>query len=202
MLLLALFIWWNAAALDRIARENGRFAQAVQDARTALLEILRHVDNAAFAHDLQGNLTFFNSAAEHLFGIPAAEALRRNIYAVITPQSAATAQAILSSELIGGERRPEPLVLRTSAGEQECAVLTIMMYDQDCNPAEFVSLVSPLFTATAENKSRLLPSPIHYDGAAVCMDLAAVASYAIPRTPDKPVAGPRAGGNEPMGVSI
>jgi PAS domain S-box-containing protein len=161
MLLLALFIWWNAAALDRIARENGRFAQAVQDGRTALLEILRHVDNAAFAHNLQGNLTFFNTAAERLFGIPATEALRRNIDAVITPQSAATAREILSSELIGGQRRPELLVLRTSAGEQECSVLTIMMCDHNCNPAGFVSLVSPLFAATASEAPSLerVPDP-------------------------------------------
>jgi PAS domain S-box-containing protein len=144
MLLLALFIWWNAAAVDRIERENGRFEQAVQDARIAMLEILLHVDNATFAHDLQGNLTFFNPAAERLFGIPAAEALRQNIYALIAPESAATAQEILSNELIGGERRPEALILRTRAGEQECAVSTIMMCDYNCNPAGFVSLVSPL----------------------------------------------------------
>ena len=161
MLLLALFIWWNAAALDRIARENGRFEHAVQDTRAALLEILRHVSNAAFAHDLQGNLTFFNAAAERLFGVSAAEALRQNIYAVITPQSAATARSMLSSRLIGGARRPESLVLRTSAGEQECAVLTILMCDRNGNPAGFFSLVSPLFTApAAEAPSRdRIPDP-------------------------------------------
>ena len=148
MLLLALFIWWNAAALDRIARENGRFEHAVQDTRTALLEILSHVSNAAFAHDLHGNLTFFNAAAERLFGVSAAEALRQNIYAVITPQSAASARSILSSRLIGGARRPESLVLRTSAGEQECAVLTILMCDRNGNPAGFFSLVPPLFASS------------------------------------------------------
>jgi len=164
MLLLALFIWWNAAALDRIARENGHIEQAVQDAQTTLLEILGHVDNAAFAHDLQGNLTFLNTAAERLFGIPSAEALRKNIYSVITPQSAATAREILSSELIGGERRPELLVLRTSAGDQECAVLTIMMWDCNCNPRGFVSLVSPYFTATASKSPSFerFPDPVGF----------------------------------------
>jgi PAS domain S-box-containing protein len=149
MLLLALFTWWNAAALDRIARQNRRFEQAVQDARTALLAILDHVDNAAFAHDLEGNVTFFNTAARRLFGIPVAEALGRNIYALITPQSAATAREILSREMIGGERRSEPLVLRTTAGEQECAVWTLTMCDYNCNPAGFISLVSPFFPAAA-----------------------------------------------------
>jgi PAS domain S-box-containing protein len=148
MLLLALFIWWNASALDRIARENGRFEHAVQDTQEALLEILRHVSNAAFAHDLHGNLTFFNAAAERLFGVTAAEALRQNIYAVVTPQSAASVRSILSSRLIGGARHPESLVLLTSAGEQECAVLTILMCDRNGNPAGFFSLVSPLFTGT------------------------------------------------------
>jgi PAS domain S-box-containing protein len=149
MLLLALFIWWNATALDRIAGENGRIEHAVQDTQSALLEILGHVNNAAFAHDLKGNLTFFNGAAERMFGIPAAEALQKNIYSVITPQSAETARSILSSRLIGGVGRPEPLVLRTSSGEQDCEVLTVMMCDHKGNPAGFFSLVSPLFTGPA-----------------------------------------------------
>ena len=145
MLLLALFIWWNASALDRIARENGRFEHAVQDTQQTLLEILRHVSNAAFAHDLTGNLTFFNAAAERLFGLTAAEALRQNIYAVVTPQSATSVSKILSNRLIGGSRHPESLILLTSAGEQECAVLTILTCDRNGNPAGYFSLVSPLF---------------------------------------------------------
>lgn len=162
MLLLALFIWWNAVALDRIARENGRFEHAVQDTRAALLEILSHVSNAAFAHDLRGNLTFFNAAAERLFGVSAAEALHRSIYQVITPQSEAAARSMLSTQLIGGAHRPESLVLRTSAGEQECAVLTILMCDRNGNPAGFFSLVSPLFaSATAEALSfEQTPDPV------------------------------------------
>jgi PAS domain S-box-containing protein len=149
MLLLALFIWWNAAALDRIARENGRFEHAVQDTRAALLEILSHIGNAAFAHDLRGNLTFFNAAAERLFGVSAADALHKSIYQVITPQSEAAARAMLSTQLIGGAHRPESLVLRTSAGEQECAVLTVLMCDRNGNPAGYFSLVSPLFAPPA-----------------------------------------------------
>lgn len=154
MLLLALFIWWNAQTLDRIARENGRFEHAVQDTRSALLEILSHVSNAAFAHDLRGNLTFFNAAAERLFGVSAADALQKSIYQVITPQSEAAARSMLSTQLIGGARRPASLVLRTSAGEQECAVLTILMCDRNGNPEGFFSLVSPLFvSATSETPS-------------------------------------------------
>ena len=150
MLLLALFIWWNATALDRIAGENGRIEHAVKDTQSALLDILGHVNNAAFAHDLTGNLTFFNGAAERLFGIPAAEALRSNIYSVITPQSAETARSILCSRLIGGVRRAESLVLHTSSGEQECEVLTVMMCDHRGNPAGYFSLVSPIFTGPVQ----------------------------------------------------
>jgi PAS domain S-box-containing protein len=153
MLLLALFIWWNAAALDRIARENRRFEHAVQDTRSALLEILSHVSNAAFAHDLRGKLTFFNPAAERLFGVSAAQALQQTIYQVITPQSEAAARSMLSTQLIGGVHRPASLVLRTSAGEQECAVLTILLCNRDGNPEGFFSLVSPLFASAAPETS-------------------------------------------------
>jgi len=162
MLLLALFIWWNATALDRIAGENGRIEHAVQDTRSALLEILGHVNNATFAHDLKGNLTFFNAAAERLFGVPAAEALRKNIYSVITPQSTETARSILCSRLIGGVRRAESLVLRTSAGEQECELLTVMMCDHKGNPAGFFSLVSPLFAGPGPEAlaNETVPEPV------------------------------------------
>ncbi len=162
MLLLALFIWWNAAALDRIARENGRFEQAVQDVRTALLEILGHVGNAAFAHDLHGNLTFFNAAAERLFGVSAAEALHHSIYRLIAPQSEAAARSMLSSRLLGGAYHPESLILRTSAGEQECPILTILMPDRDGSAAGFFSLVSPLLASTAAETSsyELIPDPV------------------------------------------
>ena len=157
MLLLALFIWWNAAALDRIARENGRFEHAVQDTRAALLEILGHVQNAAFAHDLAGNLTFFNAAAERLFGVSSGEVLGHSIYRFIAPQSEAAARSMLSSRLIGGAYLPESLILRTSAGEQECPILTIPMCDRDGSPAGFFSLVSPLFPSAASETSSCEP---------------------------------------------
>jgi PAS domain S-box-containing protein len=149
MVLLALFIWWNAQTLDRIARENSRFEHAVQDTRTALLEVLSHVSNAAFAHDLRGDLTFFNAAAERLFGISALEALHRSIYQLVAPQSEAAARAMLSSRLIGGAYHSESLILRTSAGEQECPILTILMCDREGRPSGFFSLLSPLFASAA-----------------------------------------------------
>jgi PAS domain S-box-containing protein len=162
MLLLALFIWWNASALDRIARENGRFEHAVQDTRTALLEILGHVNNAAFAHDLRGNLTFFNAAAERLFGVSGSEALHRSIFHLIAPQSEAAARSMLSSRLIGGAHQPESLILRTSAGEQECPILTILMCDREGRPAGFFSLVSPLLMSTASEpfSPERIPDPV------------------------------------------
>ena len=72
MLLLALFIWWNAQTLDRIARENGRFEYAVQDTRTTLLEILSHVSNAAFAHDLKVRLSSTTTTRMPASGIASA----------------------------------------------------------------------------------------------------------------------------------
>jgi PAS domain S-box-containing protein len=149
MVLLALFIWWNAQTLDRIARENSRFEHAVQDTRTALLEVLSHVSNAAFAHDLRGDLTFFNAAAERLFGISALEALHQSIYQLVAPQSESAARAMLSSRLIGGAYHSESLILRTSAGEQECPILTILMCDREGRPSGFFSLLSPLFASAA-----------------------------------------------------
>ena len=80
MLLLALFIWWNAAALDRIARENGRFEHAVQDTRTALLEILEPRKQRRFRARSPRKSDILQRRRGALFGISAAEALHKNIY--------------------------------------------------------------------------------------------------------------------------
>src|SRR5579862_3791131 len=114
MLLLAIFIWWNARALDRASRETQRFSCAVQDTRTTMLEILRHVTDAVYAHDLDGKLTFVNVAAERFFGVSAEQELRLNNHALIAPQSAAAALTALSNRLIGGLQRTQRLVLRTA----------------------------------------------------------------------------------------
>lgn len=148
MLVLALIIWWNAAALDRVTQDNQRFGYAVQDTRATMLGLLQHVNNAVYASDLQGRLTFFNAAAERLFGVHAEEAPRTNMDALIAPESAAAARLALSNKLIGGTRDPQRLVLRTATGEQECDVLTILVFDRNGHPVELFSVVSPLFNRT------------------------------------------------------
>jgi PAS domain S-box-containing protein len=146
MLLLALFICWNAWALDRAALKNRQFEQAVQDTRTAMLGILDHVNDAVFGHDLQGNLTFVNSAAERLFAISARDGKSSNIFALFGPRSQAAARELLSKRLIGCVSRPECLVMLTSGGEQECEVATTLLYDRHGIPAAFFSIVSPVLT--------------------------------------------------------
>jgi PAS domain S-box-containing protein len=118
-----------------------------------LLNILSHVSNPAFAHDLRGNLTIFNAAAERLFGVSSSQALHQTIYQLVAPQSEAAARSMLSSRLIGGGERSESLILRTSAGEQECPVLTILMCDRHGRPSGFFSLLSPLFASALPETS-------------------------------------------------
>jgi PAS domain S-box-containing protein len=157
MLVLALIIWWNAAALDRVTRENQRFGYAVKDTRTTMLEILQHVNNAVYAYDLKGHLIFFNAAAERLFGVRADAVLRTDIYALIATESAAAARLVLSDRLIGGTGRSQRLVLRTATGDQECDVLTILVFDRNGNPVELFSVVAPLFNVTMPGGAALEP---------------------------------------------
>jgi PAS domain S-box-containing protein len=113
-----------------------------------MLGILQHVNNAVYASDLQGRLTFFNAAAERLFGVHGEQVPRTNMDALIAPESAAAARLVLSNKLIGGTRDPQRLVLRTATGEQECDVLTILVFDRNGHPVELFSVVSPLFNRT------------------------------------------------------
>ena len=154
MLLLAVFIWWNATAIDHIARDNRRFELAVQDTRTGLLEILRIANNAVFEHDLQGNVVFFNTAAEHLFGISQSEAQKITVYDLMSPESECIAREVFGGSLMGGLRRPETFLLRTVTTEQELEVFTNVMCDRNGTPVGFFSLVSPLHTNLKETSSR------------------------------------------------
>jgi PAS domain S-box-containing protein len=163
MLVLALIIWWNAAALDRVTQENQRFGYAVKDTRTTMLEILRYVNNAVYAHDLQGRLIFLNAAAERLFGVRAEEVLRTDVYALIGPESGAAVRLMLSNRLIGGTGGPERLVLRTATGEQECDVMTISVFDRNGSPVELFSVVAPLFNATMPGGAAVEPL-LHHVG--------------------------------------
>jgi len=162
MLALALIIWWNAAALDRVTRENQRFGYAVKDTRSTMLEILQHVNNAVYASDLQGHLIFFNAAAERLFGVRSAAVLRTDIYALVAAESVAAARLTLSNRLIGGTGEPQRLVLRTATGEQECDVLTILVFDRNGNPVELFSVVAPLFKETTPGNA--LEPLLHHVG--------------------------------------
>jgi PAS domain S-box-containing protein len=155
MLLLAIFIWWNARALDRASSETQRFSCAVQDTRTSMLEILRNVTDAVYAHDLDGNLTFLNAAAERFFGVRADEELRPNNHALIAPESAAAARAALSNRLIGGIQGPQRLVLRAATGEQACDVATFLVSDRNGSPVELFSVVAPLFNGTTPREAAL-----------------------------------------------
>jgi PAS domain S-box-containing protein len=189
MLALALIIWWNAAALDRVSQENQRFGYAVQDTRSTMLGILQHVNNAVYGYDLQDHLIFFNAAAERLFGLRAAEVLRTDVHALIAPESAAAARLVLSDKLIGGTGGPRRLVLRTATGEQEYEVLTILVFDRNGNPVELFSLVAPLFNPTMAGNA--LEPLLHHVGVACESGLTAgqtasrLAKLLSPKTTEK-----------------
>lgn len=113
-----------------------------------MLEILQHVNNAVYAYDLKGHLIFFNTAAERLFGVRADQVQQTNVFSLMAPEWVEAARLFLSNELIGGTGAPQHLVLRTATGEQECEVLTILVFDRNGNPIELFSVVSPLFSVT------------------------------------------------------
>jgi PAS domain S-box-containing protein len=73
LLLTILIAWWYVRELARQAR----FTQALREADDRFERTVESVMDAIVAIDAQQNIVIFNRAAEHMFGMPAAEALGR-----------------------------------------------------------------------------------------------------------------------------
>jgi len=74
---------------DSISRTFNRMASALEDSQAEnrrLALVAKQSSDAIIIHDLQGNISFWNPAAERLFGFPAEEIVGQSAYRLTPPE--------------------------------------------------------------------------------------------------------------------
>ncbi len=109
----------NAELEARVAERtaNLAMAHAALGASEALYrELFENATDSIYTHDLQGNFTSINKAAERLSGYTQAEALQMNIVQVVAPEHLALANQTTERQLAGETPPPYELEILTKAG--------------------------------------------------------------------------------------
>src|SRR5450756_311373 len=127
----------KTAALEREVQEHRR-TEAARDhhaARERLFSAaVEYSNDAIITKSLDGRITGWNPAAEHLFGFTAAEAVSKGIDLIVPPDRLAEAHDILS---------------RISRGER-IEHLETLRHRKDGNPVEVSLSISPIKSPSGE----------------------------------------------------
>ncbi len=110
--------------MDSAIDQSGKWAVATQsrpegppltDEQT-YRELFENANDVVYTHDLQGNFTSVNKAIQRITGFSRAEALKLKIQDLLVPQSADTAQRMLTKMLGGAPRVTYEVNFRTKDG--------------------------------------------------------------------------------------
>ncbi len=71
VVLFAALIWWCAASLNRLQARHQRAEDEVRVSEEQFRAVARTAKDAIISADQQGNIIYFNAAAERMFGFPA-----------------------------------------------------------------------------------------------------------------------------------
>jgi PAS domain S-box-containing protein len=93
------FIWRQQEA--RFYRGQYQTSEALRESQSRLSSITDAAQDAILMMDNQGNLTYWNPAAERIFGYTSIEALGRNIHDLIAPERFREAYRAASQEFLG-----------------------------------------------------------------------------------------------------
>jgi PAS domain S-box-containing protein len=117
------WISWNGtlAPDDDIIYAVGRDVteqRAAHEARARLAAIVDSTDEAIIGQDLDGTITSWNTAAERIYGYPAAEAMGRSVRMLFRPDDTAEADEILAAVARGeGVREHDGVRVRKDGTE-------------------------------------------------------------------------------------
>jgi PAS domain S-box-containing protein len=81
--------------------ERVRAEEALKESEARLRDIFENANDIIYTHDLAGNYTSINNAAERVFGYSREEALEMNIKQILAPESLDIAQRNLEAKIAG-----------------------------------------------------------------------------------------------------
>src|SRR5437870_5442826 len=113
--------------------DRKRAEEALAESEEQYRYLFENANDAIFTIDLKGNFTTLNKAAELLSGYLRGEALQKNIADVLPPDHLATARAMLTSKVTGGDPTRYEVELLTKDGRRvpvEIATTLISRFGQ------------------------------------------------------------------------
>ena len=122
----------GALTEKRLRDAKQRAEAALRDSEARYRELFENAHDIIYTHDLQGNFTSLNKAAERVIGYSREEGLRMNIVQVIAPESLALARQMNTSKLTGAPSTTYEVEVITKTGQRvPLEVSTRLVYAGD-----------------------------------------------------------------------
>jgi PAS domain S-box-containing protein len=122
----------RALAEKRLRDDKRRAEAALRDSEARYRELFENAHDIIYTHDLEGNFTSFNRAAERITGYTREEGLRMSIAQVVTPESLGLARQMFANKLAGAPSTAYDVEILTKTGQRvPLEISTRLMYAGD-----------------------------------------------------------------------
>lgn len=185
-------------AAEKIEREET--ARQLLDSRERYRELVEHANDAIFTHDLDGNFTSFNHAAEKVSGYSREEALGMNVAQLLLPEDLAEVRGLLErvrerpGELVAGgiELKPVERRIRTKDGRIVVLEVSSQLLFQDGKPVVVEGIARDVTErresdlALRDSEARLRDVASHVPGIVYRFHVKPDGSFSFPLVIDSP----------------
>lgn len=126
----------NVLAIVRDVSERKRAERAVMESEQRYRDLVENAIDIIYAHDLSGNYTSINKAAEGITGYSRSEILGMNMEQVIAPEFVEAAKEMMAAKLAGKDVTAYELEIIAKDGRRiALEVNTRLVYAKDGSPA-------------------------------------------------------------------
>lgn len=123
------------------ADDRLRALEALRESEARYRELFENANDMVYTHDLSGQLTSVNRAAERLLGYPREELLSLGIDDIVDPDSRPAMRAVLDRKLDGEERSLNELYIRAKDGRRVPVEISTRLISRESAPCEVQGIV-------------------------------------------------------------
>jgi PAS domain S-box-containing protein len=144
-------------AVARNITKRVRAEEALKESEARLRDIFENANDIIYTHDLAGNYTSINNAAERVFGYTREEALEMNIKQIIAPESLKIARRNLEAKAAGAKQAVYEVNCITKDGR----IITIEVNSRTIYKNEIAVGVQGATSPSVKRRKKLCKTPKH-----------------------------------------